>query len=90
MKAKRAALATTNLSRGSQDKVRDVLSSVLRSAVDYELLVKNPVDGVRLPAQRMGRRKSKPYVAIRKLAGSNSGALCVDGVCGHIHGIAGQ
>ena len=48
------------LSHESRDKIRDVLSSVLRSAVDYELLVKNPVEGIRLPAEKIGRRRSKP------------------------------
>jgi hypothetical protein len=37
------------------DKIRDVLSSILESAVRYELLVKNPVEGVRLakPSPRL-------------------------------------
>jgi integrase len=55
-------MATSTLSHGSRDKIRDVLSSVLRSAVDYGLLLKNPVEGIRLPADRVGRRRSKPYV----------------------------
>jgi integrase len=50
------------LSHESRDKIRDVLSSTLRSAVDYGLLVKNPVEGIRLPAEKFGRRRSKPYV----------------------------
>ena len=43
---------TSNLSHESRDKIRDVLSSVLGSAVEYGLLVKNPVEGVRLPPTR--------------------------------------
>jgi integrase len=50
------------LSHESRDKIRDVLSSVFRSAVEYGLLVKNPVEGIRLPAEKIGRRRSKPYV----------------------------
>ena len=55
-------MATSPLSHESRDKIRDVLSSVLRSAVDYGLLVKNPVETVRLPAERRGRKRNKPYL----------------------------
>lgn len=41
--------------------MRDVLSSILGSAVSYGLLVKNPVVGVRLPVPKSGRR-TKPYL----------------------------
>lgn len=57
-----SAMANSRLSHESRDKIRDVLSSVLRSAFEYGLLVKNPAEGVRLPAERTGRRRSKPYV----------------------------
>lgn len=60
-------MANSKLSHESKDKIRDVLSSILRSAVDYELLVKNPVDGVRLPPPKHGRR-SKPYVKPEQFA----------------------
>src|SRR6516162_4336735 len=53
----------SKLSHESKDKIRDVLSSILGSAVQYGLLVKNPVEGVRLPAERSGRRKSKPVIS---------------------------
>jgi integrase len=43
------------------DKIRDVLSSVLRSAVRYGLLVKNPVAGVPLPHRGKGKR-IKPWI----------------------------
>jgi integrase len=43
------------------DKIRDVLSSILQSAVRYELLVKNPVEGIRLPKPKQGKR-SKPFI----------------------------
>jgi integrase len=56
-----AGLGKTDLSHESIDKVRDVLSAILVSAVRYGLLVKNPAEGVRLPHRKTGRR-SKPYV----------------------------
>jgi integrase len=56
-----SGLAGRELSQESKDKVRDVLSSILGSAVRYGLLVKNPVEGVRLPAPKRGKR-SKPYI----------------------------
>ena len=37
-------------------KIRDTLSSILRSAVDEELLEKNPMDGVQLPHDKRPRR----------------------------------
>ncbi|MCE5311432.1 MAG: hypothetical protein LLG20_27665 [Acidobacteriales bacterium] len=51
----------TKLEYESMDKVRDVLSSVLRSAVRYGLLVKNPVEGVSLPHRGKGK-KMKPWI----------------------------
>jgi integrase len=56
-----SGLAQTKLSHESKDKVRDVLSSILESAVRYELLVKNPVEGIRLPKPKQGKR-SKPFI----------------------------
>jgi integrase len=51
----------TKLEYESVDKIRDVLSSVLGSAVRYELLVKNPAEGIRLPRKKKGK-KIKPWV----------------------------
>ena len=45
----------------SKDKVRDVLASILNAAVKYGFLVTNPIEGLRLPAARTGRRQ-KPYL----------------------------
>jgi integrase len=45
----------------SRDKVRDVMSSILASAVRYGLLVKNPAEGVRLAPGKKGNRV-KPFV----------------------------
>jgi integrase len=56
-----SSLAGSKLSQESKDKVRDVMSSIMRSAVEYGLLVKNPVEGVRLPAPKCGKR-AKPYI----------------------------
>lgn len=54
-------MASSPLSHESRDKIRDVLSSVLGSAVQFHLLVKNPVEGLKLPPPKKGRR-SKPYI----------------------------
>jgi integrase len=51
----------TDLEYESVDKIRDVLSSVLGSAVRYGLLVKNPAEGIRLPRKKRGK-KIKPWV----------------------------
>jgi integrase len=55
-------LMSKNLQHESRDKIRDVLATVLRYAVDYGLLVKNPVDGVRMPPDRHGKVRNKPYL----------------------------
>ena len=54
-------LAGSKLCYESKDKIRDTLSSILGSAVKYQYLVKNPVEGVKLPPDRKGKR-IKPYV----------------------------
>ncbi len=54
-------MAGSSLSHESRDKIRDVLSSVLGSAVQFNLLVKNPVEGLKLPPPKKGKR-SKPYI----------------------------
>ena len=56
-----SGMANWKLSQESKDKLRDVLSSILGSAVEYGLLVKNPVVGIRLPVPKSGKR-TKPYV----------------------------
>ena len=56
-----SGLAALDLSHESRDKIRDVLSSILGSAVKFGFLVKNPVEGLRLPPPKKGKR-SKPYV----------------------------
>lgn len=56
-----ATLGKSDLSHESIDKIRDVLSSILQSAIRYELLVKNPAAGAVLPKPKSGKR-SKPYI----------------------------
>ncbi len=56
-----ASLGKSGLQHESIDKVRDVLSAICVSAIRYQLLLKNPVEGVRLPPPRRGRR-TKPWV----------------------------
>jgi integrase len=56
-----SGMAVSELSHESQDKIRDVLASILGSAVKYGYLVQNPVEGVRLPPPKTGKR-SKPYI----------------------------
>jgi integrase len=55
-------MATSSLSQESKDKIRDVLASVLASAVRYGLLINNPVEGVRLPRDKRGKRNKKPHI----------------------------
>jgi len=61
-----SGMANSQLSHESIDKVRDVLSAILGSAVQYNLLVKNPVEGLKLPPAKRGRR-SKPYITPQQL-----------------------
>lgn len=42
-------------------KIRDTLSSILRSAVDVEYLIKSPMEGLRLPPDKRPRQ-SKPTI----------------------------
>jgi integrase len=57
-----SSLASTKLAHESQDKIRDVVSAVLGFAKQHGLLHLNPAEGLRLPAQKMGRKRSKPYL----------------------------
>jgi integrase len=56
-----SGLGKTKLQYESIDKIRDVLASILTSAVRYGLLVKNPAEGVRLPRARRGK-KTKQWI----------------------------
>jgi integrase len=56
-----SGFAEAPLDRESIDKIRDVLSGVMASAVRYGLLVKNPVEGVCLPRPKRGKKR-KPWI----------------------------
>ena len=56
-----SGLLQSSLAYESTDKIRDVLSSILRSAVQYGFLVTNPVEGLRLPRAKRGKL-SKPFI----------------------------
>jgi integrase len=56
-----SGMAASKLSYESRDKIRDVMSSILTSAVTYGLLVKNPAESVRLAPGKRGTRV-KPYI----------------------------
>ena len=61
-------MATSKLSHESRDKIRDVLSSILQSAVKYGMLPSNPAANVRIPAERRGRKTSKPFLYPKQFA----------------------
>jgi len=60
-----SGMATSKLEHESIDKIRDVLSSILGSSVKYQLLVKNPVDGVTLPRAKRSNR-NKPNITFEE------------------------
>jgi integrase len=60
-----SSMTDWKLSHESKDKIRDVMSSILGSAKQYGLLTINPMEGVRLPRNKEGR-KNKPYVPPEK------------------------
>jgi len=62
-----SSLTTSALSFESRDKIRDVMSSILSSAVRFGLLVKNPMEGVKLARGKKGNRV-KPYIDPAKFA----------------------
>ena len=57
-----SGLVDSKLSPESKDKIRDVLSGILGSALQYGLLVKNPVANVRMPVDRRGKHRTKPHI----------------------------
>jgi len=58
-----SALGDSDLSGDTVLKIKEVLSSVLTSAVGYELLTKNPMSGVRIPRSKVvNKKKKKPYL----------------------------
>jgi integrase len=57
-------LQQTNLFAESIDKIRDVLSAVLRTAVDYGRLNTNPTEKIRLKKRKIGG--PKPFLGIEQ------------------------
>lgn len=58
-----SGLATSKLAHGSRAKIRTVLGAILGTATrKYHLLVTNPMEGLSLPPERTGKRRSKPYL----------------------------
>ena len=75
----------------SVDKVRDVLSAVLRTAVDYGRLNTNPVEKIRLKKRKLN--KPKPFIRVDQfhaLLGADRGTLRHDGFRRGTHGFACQ
>jgi integrase len=62
-----AGLGATGLGYESIDKIRDVLSGIMNSAIRHQLILKNPVEGVRLPHPKRGRR-TKPWITPEQLS----------------------
>jgi integrase len=56
------------LSHESRDKIRDVLSSALRFAVQHDLLVRNPAESLRIPPDKRGKKRNKPYLTPQQFA----------------------
>lgn len=61
-----SGLLESSLAYESRDKIRDVISSILGSAVQYGFLVANPVEGLRLPRAKRGKL-SKPFIRPEQL-----------------------
>ena len=57
-----SGMVSSPLSHESQDKIRDVLSSILESAIADELLTKNTMEHVKMPPRKRGKKTNKPYV----------------------------
>jgi integrase len=56
-----SSLAAGRVAFPSILKIRDTLSSILRSAVRYGFLIQNPMDGLQMPPDKRGRR-AKPHI----------------------------
>lgn len=58
-----SGMSKSKLAHASRAKIRTVLGAILASATrKYHLLVTNPMQGLSLPPDRAGRRRSKPYL----------------------------
>jgi integrase len=55
--------ATKKLAHASRAKIRTVLGAILRTAaIKYHLLVVNPMEGLSIPPDKKGKRRSKPFL----------------------------
>jgi len=62
-------LGTSQLSGDTVLKIKEVLSSVLASAVRYDLLTKNPLAAVQIPRSKVvNRKKQKPHISPEEFA----------------------
>ena len=50
------------LSHESKDKIRDTPSGILASSVKFGLLITNPMENVRMPPEKRGKKRNKPYI----------------------------
>jgi integrase len=58
-----SSLATSKLGGDTVLKIKEVLSSVLGSAVNYELLTRNPMLAVQIPRNKVvNKKKQKPHI----------------------------
>jgi len=64
----RTGNAGEKLSWESVDKIRDVLSSILGSAVKHGFLVKNPAEGLTVPRPKRGARCQKHFIRPEQFA----------------------
>jgi hypothetical protein len=81
-------MSNSELSRESRDKVRDALSAVLRSAKEYGIILTNPAETVRIPADKRGKKKFKHHITPEQfdnLLLLIPGTVCVDGFRSHLH-----
>ena len=51
-----------SLASESVDKIRDVLSSILQSAIKYGYLITNPAEKLQVPSEKRGKRRHKPFI----------------------------
>ena len=54
-------MAKSKLAHESKDKIRDLLSSIMGSAVGYGYLFQSEVEGIRLPPNNKGRRSKHTF-----------------------------
>ena len=58
-----SGMATTAITPNTVLKIKEVLSSVLGSAMRYDLLTKNPMLAIKVPRSKVvNKRKAKPYL----------------------------